>query len=714
MNAMAVQSNNVDEAQVRIKLCREKYSSSLDLSYLGLKYIPDEINNVKHIEFLNLSENALTELPDFMESFACLKYLDISFNKIEALPEAISNLPSLQKLNVRCNALSVIPDSIEKLAMLTYLDISHNRLSALPETIDKLSSLEYCNIRGNDIQNLSEKMNNLIKPKQVTIFGHMEKVIELTGSNGLSESFFNAAKINIEHITDKLGITPVQAVLFSHIIAKYDDNWVSMEDISRSIKCNKIKLLQYADDFTELKNKKLVQVSKNNNGRYGHDSRNFLFRIPQAVTASLMANKKYEPADSSNLSIEELFSAIESLFEQRVRHQEISYDDLVSELFTLMDENNHLDFVKKIKGYDLSDDAKIILIRFCHYYVNADADEMDFESISQLYEHNSEFTYHKRLLKSGDHPLLSSGHIENINQGGFGDRESFKLTDKAKQELLADLKIKPSYSKKDLIQAKSIQEKKLFYNKREAEQVEQFTSLMGEDTFKSIQARLSENNMRTGFACIFSGPPGTGKTETVYQIARKSGRDIVMVDISETKSMWFGMSEKIIKEIFTHYKNLVDEAEITPILFINEADAVISKRMDISSSAVAQTENAIQNIILQELENLKGILIATTNLTENMDKAFERRFLYKIEFKKPDLNVRQSIWQFMIPSLSGDDAKALSSRFDFSGGQIENIARKRTVDYVLSGIEPSLERLVAFCEEELLNKETAKRIGFGT
>jgi len=413
------------------------------------------------------------------------------------------------------------------------------------------------------------------------------------------------------------------------------------------------------------------------------------------------------------LSIGELFVRLESLFEQRVGHQEISYDDLVSEIFTLMDENNHLDFVKKIKGYDLSDDAKIILIRFCHYYVNADNDEMDFESISQLYEHNSEFTYHKRLLKSGDHPLLSGGHIENINRGGFGDRESFKLTDKAKQELLAELKIKPSYSKKDLIQAKTIQEKKLFYNKREAEQVEQFTSLMGEAAFKSIQARLSENNMRTGFACIFSGPPGTGKTETVYQIARQTGRDIVMVDISETKSMWFGMSEKIIKEIFTRYRNLVDEAEITPILFINEADAVIGKRKDTSSSAVAQTENAIQNIILQELENLKGILIATTNLTENMDKAFERRFLYKIEFKKPDLNVRQSIWQFMIPSLSGDDAKAVASRFDFSGGQIENIARKRTVDYVLSGIEPSLDRLMSFCEEELLNKEATKRIGFG-
>ena len=131
-----------------------------------------------------------------------------------------------------------------------------------------------------------------------------------------------------------------------------------------------------------------------------------------------------------------------------------------------------------------------------------------------------------------------------------------------------------------------------------------------------------------------------------------------------------------------------------------------------ASSSVAQTENAIQNIILQELENLNGILIATTNLTENMDNAFERRFLYKIEFKKPDLVVRQSIWRSMIPALNDDDAKEIASRFDFSGGQIENIARKRTVELILSRVEPSLEKLITFCKEELLTKDTAKKIGF--
>lgn len=63
-----------------------------------------------------------------------------------------------------------------------------------------------------------------------------------------------------------------------------------------------------------------------------------------------------------------------------------------------------------------------------------------------------------------------------------------------------------------------------------------------------------------------------------------------------------------------------------PILFFNEADGVINKRKDSSSSNTAQTENEIQNIILQEMEDFKGILMATTNLIDNIDNAFDRRF----------------------------------------------------------------------------------------
>ena len=86
-----------------------------------------------------------------------------------------------------------------------------------------------------------------------------------------------------------------------------------------------------------------------------------------------------------------------------------------------------------------------------------------------------------------------------------------------------------------------------------------------------------------------------------------------------------------------------------------------------------------------EMERLDGIMIATTNLTTNLDKAFERRFIYKIEFGRPSVEARCSIWKSMIPRLNAKVALQLATDFEFTGGQIENVARKSAVDMVLSG-----------------------------
>jgi SpoVK/Ycf46/Vps4 family AAA+-type ATPase len=270
---------------------------------------------------------------------------------------------------------------------------------------------------------------------------------------------------------------------------------------------------------------------------------------------------------------------------------------------------------------------------------------------------------------------------------------------------------------KNLILHNSIQSKKLFYNKSETESIQKLISLLEEENYSKVQERLSGSGMRKGFACLFSGAPGTGKTETAYQIASATGRNIMMVDISDTKSCWFGESEKKIKEIFNNYRYAVDNSEIAPILLLNEADAVIGRRkeFDGGSRAVDQTENAIQNIILQEMETLSGILIATTNLTQNMDKAFERRFLYKIEFTKPCLAARQSIWQSMIPSISTAEAETLASCFDLSGGQIENIARKTEVDAIINGGGLAVDVQQQYCKDEIQSGyTTTKKIGFAS
>ena len=150
-----------------------------------------------------------------------------------------------------------------------------------------------------------------------------------------------------------------------------------------------------------------------------------------------------------------------------------------------------------------------------------------------------------------------------------------------------------------------------------------------------------------------------------------------------------------------------------PILLFNEADAIIGIRKQGAQSAVDKMENSIQNIILQEMETLDGIMIATTNLTQNLDTAFERRFLYKIHFEKPDASVRQRLWKSMMPSLSDADAHVLATGYDFSGGQIENITRKATINAILHGDGANdLAHLTEYCNAERLDNNSRRKVGF--
>lgn len=107
-------------------------------------------------------------------------------------------------------------------------------------------------------------------------------------------------------------------------------------------------------------------------------------------------------------------------------------------------------------------------------------------------------------------------------------------------------------------------------------------------------------------------------------------------------------------------------------------------------------------------------MIATTNLSQNLDKAFDRRFLYKIEFEKPSALAKREIWKVMIPSICDSDAEVLSQNYDFSGGQIENIARKRLVESILCGSEPTLGTLHSICQSEVLTKTNSAggKIGY--
>lgn len=111
------------------------------------------------------------------------------------------------------------------------------------------------------------------------------------------------------------------------------------------------------------------------------------------------------------------------------------------------------------------------------------------------------------------------------------------------------------------------------------------------------------------------------------------------------------------------------------------------------------------------MEKLEGILIATTNLSGNLDRAFERRFLFKIHLSKPPVEVKCNIWLNKMPALNYNDAMQLASLYDFSGGEIDNVVRKYTMMEIIDGKTPSFDVIQKLCNEERMNIPY-KRIGF--
>ena len=540
--------------------------------------------------------------------------------------------------------------------------------------------------------------------KEMTLLQAIERVVELSEDSKMSKEFMRKAKPEIQLLAKSYGITERQAVLFCVCMEK-GPRRVEYDDLASYLDINKISALGFASDIDALVRRRLL--------KYRDVKDEDDFDIPTAVIRCLKHNEVYQMPRRTGLDCAEMFELLDQWFED-LNDDAVSPRELQEEIQQLFEENKQIGFVRKLREYYLQEHEETMVTFFCHCLVNKDDNDIRFGQLEELYDTKADFNRAKTSLRSGEHCLMRKKLIEHRCEDGIAATSRFCLTEEAKRNLLAEMKINTAEEKlADVIMSRDLTEKKMFYVKENEQQVSELQSFLMPGKYNEIHRRMQQTGFRTGFACLFYGGPGTGKTETAYQLARQTGRDIMVVDVPQIKSKWVGDSEKNIKALFDRYREQVKRAKLTPILLFNEADAIIGIRKQGAQNAVDKMENSIQNIILQEMEQLDGIMIATTNLTQNLDTAFERRFLYKIKFEKPTEEARAHIWHSMIPDLSEHDTHALASKYDFSGGQIENIARHYAINTILHGSSGDvLPMLIRHCDNERLDGARSSKIGF--
>lgn len=555
-------------------------------------------------------------------------------------------------------------------------------------------------------------MQSKITSRKPEIIAVIRRIADEAKDSKLSKEHFIKIDKDLRQLSKYLKVSKTQAYLVSVIFSLgYCEKNLDFRDISRYLNCNPITLLELKSDFDFLMNNGHFQIRYNMNSS-DLPMANYTFSISKELSEAIVNEKPV--AKKLGEAKSDLFTLLEKIFDLGMERfsEDIPSFILAENVKKIVDSNSNIPFFKKLKQLKFMPYESFILCALSWGFIEGEKTET-LQKIAEIYCDNfkNRLELIKRMIRK-ETKLLKMGFIEFIGND-FVNNSEIMLSDKTIEMLFG--KDKYLFVKnekiKNLVREKEIDKKVLYYNDDEIDGIKRLSESLSPKNFTSLQKRLAKKKFPTGLAILLEGGPGTGKTETAYQLAKEHGRDIIHVDISQSKSLWFGESEKIVKKIFTDYEKLCKRSKIAPILLFNEADAIISKRIEGSESSVSQTENAIQNIILEEMEQFKGILIATTNLATNFDPAFERRFLFKIHFKQPDVTTKAKIWKSKLPSLSIKDSRKLSTEFNFSGGQIDNIVRKVIMSEVINNSKPGIDDILIFCREELPSLKRAK-LGF--
>ena len=165
------------------------------------------------------------------------------------------------------------------------------------------------------------------------------------------------------------------------------------------------------------------------------------------------------------------------------------------------------------------------------------------------------------------------------------------------------------------------------------------------------------------------GPPGTGKTMGAHAIAKAISMPLICVDYAEIESKYVGETSKNLSDLFRTAQ------EKQAVIFFDEADALLSKRVTNMTSATDVSVNQTRSVLLNLLNGYQGVILFATNFIQNFDAAFLRRIKFHIEFHLPDQALRERLWRLYIPDkmpCQADFAYLAATYDGVSGSDIAN------------------------------------------
>jgi AAA+ superfamily predicted ATPase len=542
----------------------------------------------------------------------------------------------------------------------------------------------------------------------------ISSIAKVVRNSELSDEVLEKVSQHCETLAEYLSVNKQQAMLFAVIFVLYSKlPSVNLRDLYSFIGADYIDALRFKNDLGVLLKNELIESEEYySKQRRKRNLINTGLIIPESVINSTYTNCKLQQKQVEKLDIYEFCDTVTAYINDRYEDK-IDTNDLFRYIKELEEANTEIEGIEYLLKMRLLIEERILLYVMI-YDMTTTANFTSIERILKAIYDNARQRMNKfRELIFKKNVLFDLEYV-NLHEAKFSNDAQLELTSFCMEILLGEDAILYQVKKKnkDILSHEEIKPVELFFDGKLKQEIDFLSESLKNENFVELKYRLTAKNMVSAINGILYGAPGTGKTELCFQLAKKTGRDIFQVDLSQTKDLYFGESEKKVKEIFIRYNNLLSKSEVAPILMINECDGLFSRRLTNTQRSTDQTINTIQNILLEELEKFQGILLCTSNLVENLDSAFERRFLFKIEFQKPSIEVKLKIWKSKLNWIDDDFAKQLAKSHDLSGGQIDNIVKKIILNEVISGNLPSNDEINEFCKAETILKKTMNKIGY--
>jgi len=264
-----------------------------------------------------------------------------------------------------------------------------------------------------------------------------------------------------------------------------------------------------------------------------------------------------------------------------------------------------------------------------------------------------------------------------------------------------------------LIFPEEIESKQVFYNRDVATQMDSLKKII--DVFQKSGA---EEKPFRSVKLMINGPSGTGKTQTILNLAKATGSIIYEVG-HQLKNPYMGMTEAAYAGMFKEYYRcckLYNKQGKYVWMIINEAEGIIARRIATHHSSDFMVSTAT-SIFLKETESsvFTGVLLMTCNNFNHLDEAVARRMTYKVHMKEPNPETRKKIFENRFPFLSVSEIDRICTHFPLTGANIENIFEKYVLLEKIGALEADtpFQNIWEICQQELsLNRETRKPIGF--